>query len=452
MTQDLTQKKPLSLIFKFTMPLLLGNLIQQLYFLIDSIIVSVFVGPQALAGVGIASAIDFIMFGFAHGAVSGFCVIVGQKFGAKRKMGIKFSVASAIYLYVVFTIVLTIVGIISTKPLLILMDTPDGIFQHAYDYLFIIFLSSFAQIGYMLFCGMLKSIGDNKSPLIFLILSVILNLILDYIAVYLLNMQTKGAAIATLIAETISFVLCVIFMHKKYKFMWPHKKEWEFKKHYILAEIKIGLPMAFEFFITGLGIIILQKAVNHFNSSTIAGFTIAMRIEDLVITSFYAVATAAATFTAQNFGAQKYHRIKKGAQSCFLIGLLFCFIFGGAIMILWDQIVSLYLNTEFSKDANSIYNIKKAAREYITIAIFNFPILSSLMTFRSVVQSIGKTLIPLLASFCELFMRVIGALLFAKWFGYIGICWSPISAWYSAFLMIIISYFYHMHKLKRYKV
>lgn len=450
MTQDLTQKNPFGLILKFTLPLLVGNLIQQFYYIIDSVFVSVFVGPQALAGVGIASTIDFILFGFAYGACNGFCIILAQKFGAKRKKGIKFSVSSAFYLYIGFTVFLTVIGVVLTKPLLNLMDTPKNIFNFAQDYLIILFLGSFSQIAYMLLVGMLKSVGDNKTPLFILILTSILNIILDYFAVCTLKMQTKGAAIATVVAQAISCILCLIFIYKKYKFMWPKKKEWNLKKHYIFSEIKIGVPMALEFSITGLGIIILQKAVNSFGENIIAGFAIAMKVENLVITTFFALATATSTFTAQNFGAKKFKRIVKGAKASFLIGMGFCVIFTLMVFLLWNQISALFLNSNIinSECENSI---KNAAKLYLNIAAFNFPILCILINFRSLLQSLGKTLIPLLSSFCELLMRFLGAVVLAKIFGYVGACFSPIAAWYGAFILVIISFFYNIKKLKKIK-
>ena len=206
--------------------------------------------------------------------------------------------------------------------------------------------------------------------------------------------------------------------------------------------------MALEFSVTGIGIIILQKVINFFGENTIAGFAIAMKVENLIITTFFALATATATFTAQNFGAKKFKRIIKGAKANFLIGIGFCVVFTLMIFLLWNKIADLFLNSN-AVSSNSKQIIKKAAKQYLNIAAFNYPILCVLGNFRSLIQALGKTLIPLLAGFCELLMRVLGAVFLTKFFGYVGVCLSPIAAWYGAFVLVIISFFYNMHKLKK---
>lgn len=452
MVKNMTDGKPFKLILTFTIPFLIGNLIQQLYVIISTIFVSVFVGPQALGGVGIAATIYFVMFGFATGACNGFCIILAQRFGAKRKKGIKISVATSMHLYIIFTIIVTLFSTILTKPILLLINTPDEIFHHAYVFLMILFFSAFSPIAYNLFSGMLRSVGDNKTPLVFLIVSAILNIVFDFLTVAILKLGTAGAAISTVLAQLISSLLCLLFINKKYPFMWPTKKEWNISKRYILAQIKMGIPMGLEFSVTGIGLILLQKAVNKFGPEIIAGFAIAMRVENLVIASFLALATATATFTAQNFGAHKFNRIKKGAKSTFIIGLLLCFVFSSILLILWDKITNLYLLTNDSGTTQEIkQEIKKAARNYINIAVFNFPVLCVLITFRSLIQAIGKTFIPLMAGFCELVMRIMGAFVLTKFFGYTGVCLSPICAWYGAFILVICSYFYNIKKLTKQK-
>ena len=266
-----------------------------------------------------------------------FSVRYAHKFGAKKQKGIKFAVAASIKLYIVFVILITVIGIILTKPLLIFMQTPDSVFEHAYIFTIITFLGTFSEMAYVLFSSMLKSVGNNKAPLLFLIFCSVLNIILDYIAVCVLNLKTAGAALATVAAQT------VILISRKYKFMWPSKNEWKFKKHYFLTELKIGVPMGIQFAITGIGIMFLQKAVNSFGEITIAGFTIAMKIEDIVLTAFFALSTSVATFVGQNYGAKKYHRIKQGAKAIVLIGVSFCVIFTTFIIVLWDQIINLFL-------------------------------------------------------------------------------------------------------------
>ena len=447
MTKDMTIGNPLKLIANFTVPFLIGNLVQQFYYIISSIFVSVYVGPAALGGVGISSTVLFVTFGFVVGACNGFCITLAHRFGAKRKKGIKLSVASSVYLYLAVTILITIVGVLITKPILNLIDTPAENFHHAYIFTIIHFLGCFSLIAYNLLSGFLRSVGDNKTPLFFLIISVILNIILDFITVVILNLKTAGTAISIVISQAICCIPCLIFIYKKYSFMWPTKKEFKINRGYITAQTKIGLPMGLEFSITGIGIIILQKAVNKFGENIIAGFTIAMRIEDLIIAVFIALATATATFTAQNYGAKKYERIKKGAHASSLIGIFLCIVFSIFLLILWDPIINLFLSNDFTTTQETKNLIQDAAKQYIDIAIFNFPVLCLLLIFRSIVLSLNKTLIPVLSGFCELIMRIFGAFFLTKIFGYVGICWTPSCSWYVTFLMVIISYFTSIIKL-----
>lgn len=447
MVKDMTKGPPLKLILNFMLPLLLGNLIQQLYYLIDSVFVSVFVGPQSLAGLGVSSSIFFVVLGIVYGGCGGFGIIMAQKFGAKRKKGIKFAVAASLHLCVIFTIAITIAGLILTKPLLVFTKTPESVFNHAYIYTIITFAGTFSEIAYVLFAVILKSVGNNKTPLLFLVFCSVLDGILDYIMICIFNLSTAGAALATVIAQTVSAILCLILIIKKYKFLWPKKNEWKFKKHYFLAELKIGSPMGLQFAITGIGIIFVQKAIDSFGENAIAGFTIAMKIEDLVLTAFFALATAIATFVGQNFGARKYHRIKEGAKAIVIIGLSFCFLFSLIVIVFWDQIINLFAANKNTIPEAVKFEINNKAKQYINIAIFNFPILCLLICFRSLIQAMGKSLIPFLTSFAELLMRLIGALVLAKLFGYVGVCWSPITAWYAAFIMVMASYFYTARKI-----
>lgn len=448
MIKDMTKGSTFKLIFSFTIPFLIGNIIQQFYSVTSSIFVSVFVSPEALGGIGVASTIYFMVFGFTTGCCNGFCIVLAQRFGAKRKKGIKISVATSLHLYILFTIVVTVISILITKPLLIAMNTPEKNFRHAYMFAIICFCGTFSQMAYNLFSAMLRNVGDNKTPLIFLIISAAINILLDFITVAILKLGTAGAAISVVASQTLAFIPCLIFIYKKYPFMWPTKNDWRISKKYILAQIKMGLPMGLEFSVTAIGIMILQRAVNRLGENILAGFTIAMRVENLIIASFIALATAIAVYTAQNFGAKKYIRIKKGAHSTLVIGFLLYAVFSTIIFLLWDKIVNLYLiANSFSVDLTTKQQIKDAANQYINIAVLHYPILCILITFRNLVQSMGKPFIPLLTGFCELITRVIGAILLTKWFGYKGVCLSTVFTWYCAFFLVVTSYIFTIKRL-----
>lgn len=441
MVKEMTHGKSTKLIFLFMIPLLIGHIIQQLYNMTDLIIVGKFVGVNALAGVGVAGSLLFMSIGFIIGLCNGFSVVLAQRFGAKSKVGVRRCITTSIYLSLFFTIIITIFMAVFAHSFLLLLNTPDEIIDSALTYILILSYGTFAVISYNLFSGMLRSIGDSKTPLYFLIFAAILNIFLDYITIAIFNLGVTGSAISTVTSQIISSVLCAAYMFKKYKLLRPKKSDWKIKWAYVWVHIKIALPMALEFAVTSVGIIILQGAINSLGPNIVAGFTAAMKIENLIIAAFIALASAVATYTAQNFGAKNYQRIVSGAKSNIIIGMTLCLIFSLLLFFFWDVFVGFFVS-----EGN--FEVKSAARQYMLIAILNYPVLCLLITFRSLVQSLGRTIAPILAGFSEVFMRSLGAFSLVSLFGYTGVCFSPILSWYAAFIIIIISYAFGLKKLK----
>ena len=433
MIKQMTYGKPIKLITSFTIPVLIGNIFQQIYSMVDTIVVGQFVGIKALAGVGVAASLTFMILGFIFGLCNGFCVVLAQKFGAEDKKGVRKSVTTSIYLCLFFTIVITLISMLTAQPLLKLINTPDDVISYATDFILIIYAGIFSQMAYNFSAGILRALGDSKTSLYFLIIASIINLILDLTTVVIFNMGVVGAAVSTVISQIISSVLCIIYMFKKFNIIIPKKEDWKIDFSYAWLHTKIGLPMGFQYSITAVGFLILQSAINKLGSNTVAGFTAAVKIENIVIAAFQALSAAVSTYTAQNFGARYYHRIKQGARSSALIGLLFIF---------WKQMVCLFVGDDQPE-------VTETARQYLVIAIPNYPILCFLLIFRNLIQSIGKTIIPLFAGASEVIMRAMGAIILANLFGYIGICWSPICAWYAAFILIIIFYLYYIKNIKQ---
>ncbi len=442
MVKEMTHGKSIKLIFLFMIPLLIGNIIQQLYNMTDLVIVGKFVGVNALAGVGVASSLLFMSIGFIIGLCNGFSVVLAQRFGAGSKIGVRRCITTSIYLSLFFTAIITILTVIFVRSFLLFINTPDEIIDSALTYILILSYGTFALIAYNLFSGMLRSIGDSKTPLYFLIFSAILNVIFDYITIAIFNLGVAGSAISTVTAQIISSVLCAIYMFKKYKIIRPKKSDWKIKWPYIWAHIKIALPMALEFAVTAIGILILQGAINSLGPNIVAGFTAAMKIENLIIAAFIALASAVSTYTAQNFGAKNYRRIVSGAKSNVIIGMFLCLIFSLLLFFFWDVFVGLFIN-----EGN--FEVRAAAKQYMLIAILNYPVLCLLITFRCLIQSLGRTIAPILAGFSEVVMRSLGAFFLVGLFGYTGVCFSPILSWYAAFIIIIISYAASLKKLKK---
>ncbi|MEG0615578.1 MAG: MATE family efflux transporter, partial [Oscillospiraceae bacterium] len=266
MVRDMTSGNPTKLIFSFAVPMLIGNVFQQFYNMVDAIIVGRFVGVNALAAVGATGAMSFLILGFVIGLTVGFSVIVSQRFGANDEAGLRQAVTMSVLLSIVGTIVITTASMLSARTLLEFMKTPKDIIDDAFIYIFIICGGIFATIFYNLLSAILRALGDSKTPLIFLIISSIINVVLDILFVKTFNMGVAGAAYATVAAQAISGVMCLFYINKKYPILHLHKSDWAINWQTIFQLLKLGLPTAIQNSVTAVGVMIVQTAVNLLGS------------------------------------------------------------------------------------------------------------------------------------------------------------------------------------------
>lgn len=448
MAKDLTVGNPTKLIISYSIPLLIGNIFQQLYSMVDTIIVGRYVSLDALAAVGSTGSINFLVLGFVWGLTGGFAVMIAQKFGSKDIPGLKKAVGSAAVLCILATILLTILSISTTNLLLRAMNTPDNIIQDAYIYIVTIYAGIGATMLYNITACILRAIGDSKTPLYFLILSSVLNIGLDLLFILVFGMEVFGAALATVIAQGFSGILCFIYMLRKYEILRLDKKDLKLDIKYTARHLYIGLPMAFQFSITAIGTIILQGALNLFGSTTIAAYSAACKIEQLVSQPAGTFGVAMANYSGQNLGANRIDRIKDGTTKCSIITVV-CSILSALIIILFGHTLTGLFMPSDQAQPEVYYN---AAQTYLnTIAIF-FPFLNLLFVHRNVLQGIGKSLMPFLAGVFELIARTICAFTLPAILGYTGICLAGPIAWIAAAIPLAITYFYVMSKLmKSYK-
>ena len=279
MVKDMTRGNPIKLILSFCLPLVAGNIFQQLYNMVDSIIVGKFVGVNALAAVGATGSINFLVLGFALGLCSGFGIPVAQSFGAQNYSMMRKHVANALYLCLFATIFLTTITLFTTPSLLRLMQTPSDIYQDSYTYISIMFMGIIATIYYNMLSSILRALGDSKTPLLFLAVASIINVILDYIFVVYFKMGVAGVAWATLIAQAISAVLCAFFMAKHFPILKFSKEELKLDGHCCKELLAIGLPMALQFSITAVGSVMIQTAINGLGSAKVAAVTAANKFK-----------------------------------------------------------------------------------------------------------------------------------------------------------------------------
>ncbi|CAG9708494.1 MATE family efflux transporter [Clostridium neonatale] len=433
MTKDMTTGNPVKLILFFSIPLLIGNVFQQFYSMVDTIIVGRYVGVQALAAVGVTGSLSFLILGFTFGLTGGFSVIIAQRFGANDEDGLRKSVATSTILSIISTIIITLASMLSAKPVLSLMNTPDDIINDATIYIIIIYAGTCATVFYNMIAGILRSLGDSKTPLYFLILSSILNIILDLFFILNFNMGVRGAAYATVITQGISGILCLIYALKKYPILRLKKEDWIWDKNFALKHLNVGIPMALQFSITATGVMVLQTALNAFGSTVIAAYTAASKVEQIVTQPGISFGTTMATYCGQNLGAGKYDRIKEGVKKGSIITIMVSIIAAVVLFVFGKSLSTLFISSDQIEALNY-------SKQYLnTVAAF-LPILGMLFIYRNSLQGIGDAFIPMMAGVAELVAMVIVAFTLPAFIGYIGICLASPFAWIGATIPMAIKY------------
>ncbi len=441
---DMTRGNIYSVILKFTLPLILGNIFQQLYNMADSIIVGRYLGANALAAVGSTSTIMFLILGFAQGITSGFTVLTSQRYGSKDYLGLKKSVANGIILGVIVSIILTVFSIIIMKKLLIIMNTPNDIFKDAYTYIIIITAGLVASVFYNLFSAYLRAVGNSKIPLLFLIFSAILNVILDLLFIIVFNMKVAGAAIATILSQGISAILCLIYIYIKVPILRPEKNQWSLTKVETKHQLFIGIPMALQFSITAAGTMIMQSAINMFGALAVAAYTAACKFQTVIIQGMLAIGQTMASYGGQNYGKGDYKRIEKGVSAA----LVLSFIYALFASLLGYFLLKPSLLLFFNNKSNMEYIFKYASEYLYMCIIFYFP-LSTIFIFRNIMQGCGYGFLPMMGGVVELIARLTVTFISIKLVNYPLACFCDPAAWISAGLFTGISYLFIMKKIKK---
>ena len=444
MTKDMTSGSPIKLIIAFSIPILLGNLFQQFYSMVDTAIVGRYIGVEALAAVGSTGSLTFLIVDFALGLTAGFAVPIAQTFGANDHKKMRHYVAMSIYLCIFLTLVLTVLSVWLTRPLLELLNTPADIIDDAYAYLVIIFAGLGATVFYNMIAGILRSIGDSKTPLYFLIVSSIINVILDLVFILNFNSGVAGAAYATVIAQGISGLLCLWVAARRYKILHLSKEDFKYKTSSILKLVGIGLPMALQYSITAIGCMVLQAAVNSLGSITVAAFTAASKVEQLAMQPFKTLGMTMVTYTGQNLGAGKPDRIKSGVRTGMLICVL-CAVISGLVLYFYGGELSGFF-VSASKESTAVIT---DAKTYLNTVILYFIPLGAIFVYRNSLQGMGEGLITMLAGIIELLSRTAVALLFTASLGYTAICYASPAAWVSAGVFLVIVYLIKINQMMK---
>ena len=441
MTNDMTKGNPLKIFIFFSIPLLIGNIFQQLYSMVDTIIVGRFVGVNALAAVGSTGSLFFLVNGMILGLTSGFAVLVAQKFGAKDEDGIRKAVASNIILTLLSTAIITAIALVVKTPLLKMMNTPDNIIVDANTYITIIFAGIITQALYNMAAGILRALGDSKTPLYFLIVSSVINIILDLVFIINFKMGVAGAAYATNIAQGISGILCLVYSYKKFKVLRLKKDDFKVDSSYYEKHLKVGIPMGLQFSITAVGIIIVQSAINVFGSAVIASYTASSKVLQLVMQPSVSFGVTIATYAGQNLGAKRLDRIKNGIKIMNKVSVITSLIAGAVLVLFGKYFVMLFIENP------SVEIITYAQRVLNYSAVFFIP-LGFIFVYRNVLQGMGESFVPMMAGVAELVARSIVAFTLPKFIGFTGICLADPVAWIAAALPLMITYYKKMKKIE----
>ena len=432
---DMTSGNPMRIILSFTIPIFIGNVFQQFYNMADAVIVGKFVGTKALAAVGSTGTIMFLIYGFVVGMTAGFTVLTAQQFGAGDMHAMRRTVAGASILSLIIGAVLTAAFMILMKPWLTVMNTPEDIFADAYAYIMIISGGILAQMLYNLLASILRALGNSKVPLYFLILSALLNIVLDLVLIIVFHMGAAGAAVATVISQGVSGLLCLVYIIKKVPMLRMSREDWHPSGMLLKTQIRIGIPMALQYSITAIGTMMVQSSLNILGSTLVAAYTAAGKIEQVVTQAYVAMGTTMATYGAQNMGAGNVPRIRQGFKACTVIGIVYAVVSAALVMTVGKYMTYLFVSEDVGVIMDSV-NI------YLwCVGIFFIP-LAVVNIYRNGIQGLGYGLLPMMAGVAELVGRGVVAVIAAGRKSYLGVCLASPAAWVLASVLLIAMYYY----------
>lgn len=445
MTKDMTVGSPFKTIIYFSLPMLIGGIFQQFYGVTDTIIIGKFVGSRALAAIGATTSTMFFFLSFAIGFTNAFSIVMGQFFGAKNETMLKRTFLNSIYVTLFSSVILLIFGLFFSRPLMILLKTPSDIIDNSVIYLKICVGLSFGQLIYNGAASILRALGDSKTPLYFLILTTILNIILDLLFVALLKMNVAGVAIATVVSQMISAFLSVFYIIKKFPILKLNKEDMIFDSSNLLMIVKIGASMSIQSVFLSIGEMIISGVVNTFGTNVVASYTTGNRIIQFASMAYFVVSEAFAVYVAQNYGAQKIDRIKEGFKSIIILSLTLSILAAVIIFLFGDHLVKLFI----SKNDQYVDVIAEICKGYLRISSAFFPFLAIILLYNNSIRAIGNAFIPLISGITEIVIKIGGYLLLSIPFGYIGVWFANPVGWALGILPTCIYFHKYAFKLKK---
>ena len=440
MVKDMTNGSPSKHILGFAVPMLFGMLFQQFYNLVDTIIVGKTLGVEALAGVGATGSINFMIIGFCMGVCNGFVIPVAQCFGAKKPADLRKYVFNGYICSIVFAIVLTLASVIFCRRILIIMNTPADIIDHAYNYIVVIFIGIPTVFLYNMVSGVIRSLGDSKTPVVFLVLSSIINVVLDFFLILVCKMGVAGAGWATVTSQLISGLTCLIYMYKKYDILKGDKSERVLDRRFITNLCMNGVPMGLQYSITAIGSTILQAAVNTLGSTYVAARTAGSKMFNFTCCPFDALGSTMATYAGQNVGAAKIKRLGQGVRSAMIIGSVYSVLSLIALYFTTDYIALLFVNA-------SETTIIALTRQFILASACFYIPLTGVNVVRFCIQGMGFSVFAISAGILEMIGRAFAAIILIPSIGFMGACLASPIAWIAADAFLFPAFIHCARKL-----
>ena len=439
---DMTVGSPMRAIFRFAVPLILGYILQQMYLIIDTVIVGRWIGVNALAAIGASTSIMFLIMGFCNGSCAGFAIPVAQAFGAKDFRKMRTYVSNSYRIAITFAVVITLLSCLFCKKILHLVNTPLEVSDDAYIFLMLQFAAIPFTIGYNLLAGQIRALGNSKQPFYFLITASVVNILLDVLLILILGLGVEGAGIATLLSQAFSVCLCIRFIKKKMQILIPQGEERDFDNKKISILLNNGVPMGLQFSITGIGIIMLQSANNALGITCVAAFIAAMRIKYLFTCVFENIGVAMATYCGQNLGAKKMERISQGVRAAIKMMLIF-FVFSFIVITPFaDNMMTLFVDKGEAE-------VVTYAAEFMRIACYFYPCLGLLTIFRYSIQGLGYSNLSMMSGVMEMIARCGVSLWLVPAFAWTGVCYGDPVAWVMADMFLLPAFWWLFKHLKK---
>lgn len=442
MTKEMTHGSPMKLILGFTIPLLFGNLFQQFYSMVDTIIVGRVLGTGPLAAVGSTGSVTFLIIGFCLGLCSGFSIPVAQRFGSGDYEELRRFIGNAVWLCVGFGSLLTVLTVVFCRNILELMGTPADIIDDAYAYLVIIFAGIPATILYNMLSGILRALGDSRTPVVFLVVASVINIALDIVLIVFVPLGVAGAAIATVASQLVAGLACLLYAGRHYEVLRMVRDNFKFRMPCIRRLLSMGIPMALQTSITAIGSVILQASVNSLGSVAVASVTAGSKLYMFFACAYDAMGVTMSTYSGQNIGARKVDRIERGVKACGIIGIVYSILAFLVILFFGKLLLQLFV------DAGEAAIIDAAYQYLFTSGVFLIP-LTFVNVLRLTIQGMGYSRLAMFAGVFEMIARGMTGAVLVPIFGFSAACFAGPIAWLMADFFLIPAYFHVIRCARR---